>query len=363
MGINVRLKPKAKKDGSQRLYLDVWHGRRWHEQTSLRIQPGMTQKERESVMAQAAALASNRWVEILNEQKAATNGALATVRFIDFYKLVADTKSDSTKDTWYGGFEAISAYAQNIRLHNIDTQWLRGLVSHLQKWVSSTRKKVISQNTQASYFAHVRATIWQAYRDELISDNPAARVRGVAQVYPRRKYLKEEEILRLEATPMIGRDLKIAVMFNLYMGLRVQDLIQLTWGCIEVRGDESFLVFEAEKDDDDKYIPIPPPALFWLPERNGRSEECRVFHLYGTDQFNRNLQKWAEAAGIRKDITSHVVRHTMAVQALDHGLDTLEVKAKLGQKSMRMVEHYAKISNKKMRDAAKKFPCLTQNSR
>lgn len=67
--------------------------------------------------------------------------------------------------------------------------------------------------------------------------------------------------------------------------------------------------------------------------------------------INRYLKTIAKAAGIRKDITYHMSRHTFATTiTLSHGIPIETVSKMLGHASLTITQLYAKIVDKKVMD-------------
>lgn len=63
-------------------------------------------------------------------------------------------------------------------------------------------------------------------------------------------------------------------------------------------------------------------------------------------------------AGITKHITFHSARHTHAVLLLENGADIYTVSKVLGHKEVRTTQIYAKIVDKKKKEAATLIPEL-----
>lgn len=74
--------------------------------------------------------------------------------------------------------------------------------------------------------------------------------------------------------------------------------------------------------------------------------------------MNLQLLRWCMSAGITKHITFHSARHTNAVLLLENGADIYTVSKRLGHKEIRTTEIYAKIIDKKMKEAANLVPKL-----
>ena len=93
-------------------------------------------------------------------------------------------------------------------------------------------------------------------------------------------------------------------------------------------------------------FPISKEALKWLPERIGSGDE-KIFKLPKNDNSNRKLKHWCTLAGITKNVTFHVARHTAATLNLSLGVPIETVSKLLGHSSIRVTEAaYAQVMNK-----------------
>ena len=95
-------------------------------------------------------------------------------------------------------------------------------------------------------------------------------------------------------------------------------------------------------------FPISKEALKWLPERIGSGDE-KIFKLPKNDNSNRKLKHWCTLAGITKNVTFHVARHTAATLNLSLGVPIETVSKLLGHTKISTTQIYAKVidANKK----------------
>jgi len=63
------------------------------------------------------------------------------------------------------------------------------------------------------------------------------------------------------------------------------------------------------------------------------------------------LKTWAKDAGIKKEITFHISRHTFATMELTLGADIYVVSKLLGHTDVKVTQIYADIINKKREEA------------
>jgi len=120
------------------------------------------------------------------------------------------------------------------------------------------------------------------------------------------------------------------------------------------------IVFQQKKTDGVEYLYISQQARGFLGERGEPRE--RVFKgLRYSAHMNLQLLRWCMDAGISKHITFHSARHTNAVLLLENGADIYTVSKRLGHREIRTTEIYAKIIDKKMKEAANLIPKLNLN--
>jgi site-specific recombinase XerD len=93
-------------------------------------------------------------------------------------------------------------------------------------------------------------------------------------------------------------------------------------------------------------------ALKWLPERGNAKDDDRVFHLAAPSAHQtKTFRAWVKNAGIKKNVTFHVARHTFATMGLTAGADLYTVSKLLGHSNVSTTQIYAKIIDKKKVEA------------
>lgn len=76
-----------------------------------------------------------------------------------------------------------------------------------------------------------------------------------------------------------------------------------------------------------------------------------ILPVLSNQKSNTYLKEIADFCGIKKNLTTHLARHTFATTVtLSNGVPIETVGKMLGHKNLRTTQHYAKIINKKVGD-------------
>lgn len=101
-------------------------------------------------------------------------------------------------------------------------------------------------------------------------------------------------------------------------------------------------------------IPLLPMAMEILEKCQDHPEVKRgpyILPVLSNQKPNAFLKEIAELCGIKKNLTTHLARHTFATTvALSNGVPIESVSRMLGHKSLRTTQHYAKIVDRKISD-------------
>ncbi len=171
-----------------------------------------------------------------------------------------------------------------------------------------------------------------------------------------REFLTAEELQR-----MVDLEIKwprIAVVrdtfvFCCYTGLAYIDVKKLHRDNL-VRNIDGNLWIEAKRTKTNAKFSIPllPTALAILEKYEDHPKvvngEC-VLPVLSNQKSNAYLKEIGDLCGIKKNLTTHLARHTFATTVtLSNGVPIETVGKMLGHKDLRTTQHYAKIINKKV---------------
>lgn len=169
--------------------------------------------------------------------------------------------------------------------------------------------------------------------------------------------LSPEEVKRILT---MATSLKARVMLTLCYGcgLRAGEVVRLTAGDID--SEQMVIRIVQSKGRKDRHVMLPEevldllrqwwkvrpkeddasvsPAQRWL--FPGRIKHCPLT----TRQFNRLLKEAAQAAGLKKPITLHTLRHSFATRMLERGTDFRVIQAILGHDKPETTARYTRVA-------------------
>lgn len=173
-----------------------------------------------------------------------------------------------------------------------------------------------------------------------------------------REFLSAEELQRLVDLeikwPRIAmvRDMFV---FCCYTGLAYIDLKKLNPDNLVMNIDGELWIEAKRTKTNAKFsIPLLPTALAVLEKYKDHPKvldgEC-VLPILSNQKANAYLKEIGDLCGIKKNLTTHLARHTFATTVtLSNGVPIETVGKMLGHKDLRTTQHYAQIINKKVSD-------------
>jgi integrase/recombinase XerD len=227
----------------------------------------------------------------------------------------------------------------------------------------------VGNRTNARRISALKSFFTFLLREKLVTHNPFSTIDLPRSGRSLPKALSQNEVQRLlvpanSPTPIASRD--NAMLFLLYStGLRVSELVQLPLtGCnlaagfVRVIGKgnkERLIPFGNQaKEKIEQYIKLSRPLIL----KGKRSN-----HLFITARgscmtrlrFWQIIRKTALAAGIDKDISPHMLRHSFATHLLSHGADLRAVQMMLGHADIATTQIYTHIDQDRLKSIHKKF--------
>ena len=174
---------------------------------------------------------------------------------------------------------------------------------------------------------------------------------------PLPKYLSAEETARLLATAERSpRNFGILVALG-YTGLRVSELCSLDVEDVEFSART--LTVRHGKGDKDRIVPLDEKCILALRaylEASGMPPSGPLFRSSrGQRLYPRAVQRmiktYAKHAGITREVTPHILRHTFATTLLANGADIRIIQKILGHRSIATTQIYTHVDDRLMRQA------------
>ncbi|MDC0008195.1 site-specific integrase [bacterium] len=382
--MKIHLRKKKLKGGKISLYLEYYKGHtttpegkgkilRDFEYLDLYLTPNpetpAEKKKNKENLELAEQIFTIRKAELYQGKYSIKNDKKGKVGLLDFYEQQKEERyqSKGNYDNWDAAQKHIAAYCPNhITLNDVDVKFIKGFKKYLDTVAVTKSQKKLSQNTKHTYFNKFKACLNAAFEEGYLKENFIKKVKGFTMGESTREYLTADELQKLASTTCKLPLLKRAFLFSALTGIRWSDVNKMKWSEVRDEGIDSEntpifrIVFQQKKTDGVEYLYISKQAREFLGER--RESDDRVFKgLRYSAHMNLQLLRWCMHAGINKHITFHSARHTNAVLLLENGADIYTVSKRLGHREIRTTAIYAKIIDKKMKEAANLIPKLDLN--
>lgn len=380
--MKISLKQKKLKSGLKSLYIEYYKGsfinnegkkkhNREFEYLKLYINeeskdPKIKAKNKETLEL-ANKILSIRQSEYYQGKYNIKSNSKGKIGFLEYFSQKKEERFNSkgNYDNWDAAEKHLRKYCStSITLNDVDIDFIKGFKEYLLTKATKSSGAFLSQNTKHTYYNKFKACINTAFEDGLIKSNPIKNVKSIKAGETKREYLTQNELQKLSSNECSIPILKRAFIFSCLSGIRWSDINKLVWSEVREEGKDNEgneiyrIVFRQKKTKGVEYLYISKQARGLLGNR--RDDLDRVFYgLRYSAYMNLQLLRWCMMAGITKHITFHSARHTNAVLLLENGADIYTVSKRLGHSEIRTTEIYAKIIDKKMKEAANMIPKLT----
>lgn len=243
----------------------------------------------------------------------------------------------------------------------------------IEKYITELHKKY-KQKTVKRKIASIKAFYNYLEEEELIDNNPFRKIKVkfketvvLPRIIPRTEieqllnymYSCQRRISKAENQYLL-RDIAIVEVF-FATGARVYEVSNIRVNCIDLK---SGLIRIMGKGGKERYIQIVDKDVFDVLNRYYLENEEAIkksgyffVNRLGnrfTEQSIRNmLKKYTKQAGITRNITPHMFRHSFATYLIEEGVDISCVQQILGHSSIKTTQIYIHITAKKQAEILK----------
>lgn len=310
-------------------------------------------------------------VKIANELLGKTVESVDKTKLVDYLNehISNSGLSYGTLKTYYALLERIKLYDPEISLDNIDLVWVEKFIKYLKNEGNEpgtiwTRKKVI------------KTILNKAVKEGIIKSNPAVGVKSKQEPkIPEFLSLEQFKILtKYEPKTDLESLSKDLYCFGVYTGLRFSDIFFLDGSKIQTEDNKGYRLLLKEVKTKNRLSSLLSKPAVNLLEKYGYPKEGIIFPMLNPtpnrDMMNENKQKESWNAKVNaslynifdrlgmKKLGFHTSRHSHACISLDLDIPITTISASLGHSKLKMTEHYARVKNRQLDEAANKWSNL-----
>jgi len=351
LGVNIR-------EINKRLYLDYTVNGHRHTE-SLKIKLSDDERQNKDLRRLAETIRVMKNAQIVSNEHGLIDQVEGKRTLISYAEELASKQLP--KNSLPKSLKYLRDFCGSIKLEAVTTRWVEDYREFL------LTQPALAEATASKYLEAIKSVLRTATRNLILSKNPAESVKGIAVPDTLQAYLSEDELRRLEQTPLggkLGAEVKRAFLFGYLTGLRVSDLILLKWG--EIHSGVEWQIRKIQKKTRGVVvIPLNEEALKLInikSEENHLPEEL-VFPRLSQSKTSTNqyLVSWGEKAGIKTRLGWHITRRTFGTLALASGTDPFTVQKLLGHKKITTTMKYAQSTDSLKRSAVDNLPSIYAN--
>lgn len=231
--------------------------------------------------------------------------------------------------------------AKDIPVNEVDVDMLK----KYQHYLMTIRHN--NNNTTVKYLRNLGKVLNMAVIKKLIQTSPLEELK--LRIEPVDKgFLNKVELAKLaekEFDVMRLEQVRDVFLFCCYTGLAYVDVHSLTANDIIEEEDRLWIRKARHKTNVMCHIPIIKPAREILDKYALLAQATgKLLPVLSNQKMNAYLKEIAAIVDIKKDLTTHLARHTFATTVtLANHVSIENVSKMLGHSSIRMTQHYARI--------------------
>lgn len=236
-----------------------------------------------------------------------------------------------------------------LKAREFQQKWLFGefdedLLKRFEKWMVG---KKLAINTRWKEHKNIKVFVKLAIKEELLYTDPYEEFK-VKKVQGDRDFLEDFEVKTLlslynnrELNPGL-QEVLARFLFSCFTGIRISDSDVIT----EENIINNQLIFTPAKGRQRfgkvLRIPLNRTAQSFIERRMNKS-----FHVISDNNTNLALKEIADFAGIQKNLTFHVSRHTFATQFLQQGGRVETLQKLLGHRKIETTMIYVHLADRR----------------
>ena len=185
-------------------------------------------------------------------------------------------------------------------------------------------------------------------RQEFDEKIPLAKNKGKLPIV-----LNKDEITKMFESTMNLKH-KMVLMFLYYSGIRANELASLKWEDIDFQRGTIHL--KTAKGGKERVVFFHEKLKGFIEYFNLKKEEYVFLSNFGKKYNKRTVQNIVKnasrKAGISKNVTPHILRHSFATHLLEAGADIRHIQKLLGHANLQTTQIYTHVANKDIKKLA-----------
>ena len=284
---------------------------------------------------------------------------------------VEQNRSQKTIANYDHYLQRLVEFSDDCDISKLNAEMVRQWRLHLNR-TKDVSGNELTKTTQNYHLIALRSFLkYLAKRDIKALDS--AKIELAKVVRPKVTFLETSEVERLlnavDTSNAIGLRDRAVIELLFSGGLRVSELVNLDVDHINTERGEFMVRGKGQKD---RPIFISPSAAVWIQRYlDSRKDGGKplFIHYSGTQDgadggmytrltvrsVQRLVKRYAQAAGITKDVTPHTLRHSFATDLLINGADIRSVQGLLGHANIATTQIYTHITDPQLQAVHEKF--------
>lgn len=285
-------------------------------------------------------------------------------KYINEYLYTEYNNSKNTRDSYLYDLKELALFFPNQSIAFLTKEDIQ---EYLRKMINKKAR------TKAHYLTVFNNFYNYLVHENIIKTNPCESIKMPKLEKKLPEYLTVEEIdklLDIKTNTAFEKRNKAMLEMLYATGMRISELINLTMSNLYLNDN---MVKVMGKGSKERIIPFNDYAKEYLAlyiefgreELLGTKDSEYVFissrHSRITRQaFFKILKKICNEAGIVKNISPHILRHSFATHLLYNGADLRIVQELLGHSDIATTQIYTHLSNEKLENEYNKHPFITK---
>ena len=237
----------------------------------------------------------------------------------------------------------------------------------LKKYIATIQDK--NSRTISHYITVINSFYTFLVNDNIIKENPCSNISSPKNARKLPTYLTEDEVNKLlNINLLTPYDYRNKAMLELLYatGLRITELCNLKLIDVDVQNCFIRVMGKGKKE---RIVPVTDLALKYLTiyvteYRNIILKDKVSDYLFISNSltnisrqgFFKILKKECKRAGIEKNVSPHVLRHSFATHLLKNGADLRIIQELLGHEDISTTQIYAHLVNEKIKSDYQRHP-------